>query len=549
MNEILKVNHIDDFPLQGVYPESIVDKIKKERATKNQSIESWLDLKRDDNRETANFVCREFEITGMRDDYGNFLEKVNQVVNTKRETAQLFTTLNGNPLGLNFIDKLNIDMLNDKTVREAFIAWSKKLPETCTGIEAIDDCICMAYNAILKDKKIHPNEAWGHAFDLITLNDKNHSSKVFGTYKHIWASLRQTTNEVDWVDKWFDLIGYPRNVSEAQLGQLHTFLLQNMKNTIYKLTDAKIIGPMLRDKSSILDILKSYSDRTIDNMEYLRWTDNDTVLDEILNYLLSYYSRVIQFISDTSCFDRVDQDTFAIKQLIEDFILLHKKSVLRISALDAIDKKGKLSIYIVDKFLSRQLNDNIKRDSGVMKEERDVKERALQIYENILKDEHNPHTRDHIERKLADCILDDKEDYQIRNYAIDIVCSTRPPEIAFEKIKGMLENVIESEESANVITRHCPTCGQTITDRMVQERVLEIYENILKDDNYPQWKEHIEKNFETLILDADEGADTRKHALCIVCRTRLKENALYKAKGFLVKIIENQGRKWAAKIQ
>ncbi len=416
------------------------------------------------------------------------------------------------------------------------------------GIEELDQYICMAYNAILEDQKIHPTKEWDHASDLIKIVDNNHSAKVFATYNHIWDILQQTkTKKGDVLEIIQDITSWGATVSQAQLGQLYTELLQSMKNSIHTLTDDNIIEPMIRDKSSILTILESYADRTIGNMEYLRWTRNDRILDEILDYLLSYYHRLIIAISEKSCFDSDDKDTFAIKDLMERFIILHKGADLRIKALNAIDTQSDLSIFIVDRFLQRKLNYNIKRDDSVMEAERNVKERALQIYENILKDENIPLSkRVHIERNLANCILNESEDYQIRNYGIDIICNTRPLDIAFDKIKGILENVILIEASTNEITQHCPTCRQTVMDRTVQERALHIYENVLKDDGtHNQLKGSIERQIEMLILDDHEDVETRKLALNIVCCTRGKEDAFCKTKGFLVKIIENQGRIWA----
>lgn len=550
MNTTTDVISPEVFSYHEILPSSIRKKILEEQNVRKRRKEEALDMTRDDNRNTASRVCQGFNLQ-VSDDYGDFVDVVNQTIRTGNETARLFSILNGSPLGLHFLNKLNLDTLEKKAVRDAFISWAKNLISTVNGIESIDESICMAYTAILEDQQIDPKDEWGHAFELIKIADKNHSARVFATYKHIWDILQRTKTKKNGVLDNLKARTAPwANISDAQLGQLYTELLQRMKNSIYSLTDANIIEPMIRDKSSILAILESYADRTIGNMEYLRWTQNDHILNEILDYLLAYYSRLIQVISERDSLSGDDRDTFALKQLMEKFIILHREPDLRIKALNAIDKQGEFSMYIVERFLKRKLNKNIKSDSAVLIAERNVKRRALQIYESILRDSSTKREkRGDIENSMKGCLMDSDEDNEIRKYAVDIVCELLMSEetemrVALEKIKRVLADVIEIEASASIITKHCPSCGHTVTDRTIQERTLQLYEIALKGiEVSSQLKESIEKNLEILILDPNESAESRKFALDIICRTRDNdETSFNKAKELLVQVIENQGR-------
>ena len=163
MNETVVDSHSGAISLRGVLPDSIVAKINDERAVKDRSIQSSFDLTKSYNRDAANIVCREFEITEMHDDYRDFADLVNKTVRTKSEIACLFNILNGNSLGLHFLNKLNLETFQEETVREAFIAWAKKFTGALGGVDEIDEYICMAYNAILEDQRIDPKKEWDHA--------------------------------------------------------------------------------------------------------------------------------------------------------------------------------------------------------------------------------------------------------------------------------------------------------------------------------------------------------------------------------------------------
>ncbi len=533
---------------QGVTPNCIDKKIKDEKDLKAKLRDSLLDMNKEENRRTAEKVSQEFGLTGingLRDDYRNFIGLVNENVKTKKEVSILFNILNGSPLGIHFLNKLNMETLQEESVREAFIAWAHNVTGVMDGIDEIDACICTAYNAILEDKRIHPQKEFDHASAMIKITAKNHSSSVFKTYENIWTMLQSTKakNEEGGIVNWGKNVVTP-SISQEQLGLLYTELLQGLKNSIHALTNANIIEPMIRDKSSIISILESYADRTIGNMDYLRWKQNDNILDEILDYLLLYYHRLIQAISEMPSFDNDDQDTFALKQLMEKFIILHKGLDLRIRALNTINTQSELSIYIVGRFLRRKLNKNVICDAMVLAAERNVKERALQIYDKLLHDPITSHEKRHtIKSILTECIMDCEEDATIRNYAVDILCDTKALD-TIDSIKEMFVNLIECEANENTITRHCPVCGQTVTDGTIQQRTIQLFEIVLKDKDSvvsAQIKETIEDNIEMLILDTHEGVETRKLSLDILCRTRRSDEDAFRAtKGLLAKIIENQ---------
>lgn len=190
MNTTTYVTSPEVFPYHEILPSSIRKKILEEQNIRERRKEESLDMTRDDNRNTASCVCQGFNLQ-VSDDYRDFVDVVNQTIRTGNETARLFSILNGSPLGLHFLNKLNLDTLEKKAVRDAFISWAKNLVSAVNGIDSIDESICMTFRAILRDQQIDPKDELGHAFELIKIADKNHSARVFATYKHVWDILQK----------------------------------------------------------------------------------------------------------------------------------------------------------------------------------------------------------------------------------------------------------------------------------------------------------------------------------------------------------------------